>query len=246
MLAVDCIEIMPVQAALRAGVAHLGGLEDGPRQLQEKSHADDHDEDGQQLAPRCGERDVAKTCRRQCGYREIEGVDIGFGACRVPECDNKDQRRHDENEDKKVHRREDCILMQPEKPTVAPQITDQVVGVDQPQTPKDTQKSEVIGENRREEKRGHHKKIGNCVEAQAFFPTVLRDPETCCKIQKDQDAESGVDSTEQPGLRPRDADDEVNDRQRVKADQRVAEPPCRLASSCIEKADGVMQSLHVP
>ena len=134
--------------------------------------------------------------------------------------------------------------MQPEESTLAPQITDEVVGVDQPQSSKDAQERKVVREDRRQQERSHDDKVGDRVKLQTLIPTVVRYPEAGCQIRKDHDPEAGIDVAQQRCLRPRDAHDEIDYGQSVEDDQRVAEPLGSLTAAGVEQPDGAVQGLH--
>ena len=65
-----------LQAADRAGEAHLGGREQCLGEIQKKSHAEDHDDDGDQASDGAWQGDVAEAGRGQRGDREVERVGI--------------------------------------------------------------------------------------------------------------------------------------------------------------------------
>ncbi len=131
MLAVDRVGLVPVQAAFGTFMLDLGGLENGARELHEERHADDHDEDGQELAAGRRHRDVAETRGRQRGYREIECVDIACRTGILSEGEHEDQRGRDEDEDEQVDRGEDRILVAPEEQAFASEIAQEMIGMDQ-------------------------------------------------------------------------------------------------------------------
>lgn len=131
MLAVNRIGFVPIQATFRAFVLDLGWLEDRARQLQEKCHANDHDEHRQQLSAGRRHGDIAEARGRQGRHREIERVDIASDASLFTEGQHEDERRGHEDEDEQVDCSEDGVFVAAEYQALAPEITEQVIGVNQ-------------------------------------------------------------------------------------------------------------------
>jgi hypothetical protein len=59
--AVNGVPVVPLQAAVRAGKAHLGRIEKHPGEIEEEGHAENHDNNGYQSADRPRQSDVAEA-----------------------------------------------------------------------------------------------------------------------------------------------------------------------------------------
>ena len=200
------------------------------------------------LAARSGKGDVAEPRRRQRGDREIERVDIGAGTRLVLE-------RHNERpadaitkmKTKRLDSSEDRILVQPEEPALASEITKSGdKELDQAQSAQDYAGRQgrrlKIGASRSE---ATNDKIGDRVKPQAFLPAVFRKSRIrAARSARISTSETGVDRGQDCGLRPRHAQDEVDDSQRVEDDQRIAEPFGPMTATGIEQPGRTMQFLH--
>ena len=76
MLAVDCVGVVPVEAALGAVVAQLAGPENGLRQTQEQGDPSDHDDHRQEPSGGAGQHDIAEAGGGQRRHGEVERIDI--------------------------------------------------------------------------------------------------------------------------------------------------------------------------
>jgi len=155
MLAVNRIRFVPVQAAFRAFMLYLGGLEDGARQLNKKCYSHDHDEHRQQLSASCCHGDVAKARRRERRHREIECVNIACNATLFIERQHEDERRGHKDEDEQVDRSEDSVFVAVEEQALAAKVTQDLIGVDQPQAPQHAEECEVLGDKRCQQQGQH-------------------------------------------------------------------------------------------
>ena len=78
MFAVNCVNVMNQERAVRALEADFVGTKDGLEKTQEEANAHYHDVDRLQPATRSEKYDVPKSCCRQRCDREIKGIDIAI------------------------------------------------------------------------------------------------------------------------------------------------------------------------
>jgi len=245
MLAMNRIRFVPAQSAFGAFMLDLGGLEDGACQLQKQCHPHDHDEHRQQLpAGRC-QGDIAKARRRERRYREIERINVADDASPFIKSQHEDERGGHENEDEQIHCGEDRILVTSEEHALAPQITQQVIRVDQPKPSEHAQECEILGDERSQQKGQHDDQIGNGVNARHLPAQVFGNPEPRREIQKYEQAKAGVDHCRNRCRGQRGSCDEIDDGQRIEDDQPISKPPGALALPGVEQPDRSAQFFHL-
>ena len=245
MLAVNRIRFVPVQAALRALMLDLGGLEDGARQLHKKRDAHDHDEHRQQFSAGCRHGDVAKARRRKRRHCEIERVDIAADASGVIESQHEYKRRGHEDEDEQVDRSEDRVFVAAKEQALAPKVTQQVIGVDQPQSPQHSQECEGLDQKRRQQQGQDDDQISNGVDARQFPAQVIGDPEPGRKVQKYKQAKPSVQYCRDRRRGQRRCCNEIDDGQSIENDQPISKPPGAPALTGVEQPNRSVQFFHL-
>lgn len=151
-LAVDGIGVVPLQAALRAGETDLVGPHDGLGEPNEERYADDHRDDGGELAERARQGDVPEARRGDGGHREIESIDETFAAFPVIEERRVNEARDDEEEHEKVQAgTEDILQMRP--PGAAKTFQQERTLADRPDAhhPEECEVEQQVGEEKRAE-----------------------------------------------------------------------------------------------
>src|SRR3954468_24033079 len=138
----------PLQSALRARVEHLAArAEDGLCQTEKQGDPDEHHGNREQLAAHASEqRDVAKARRGERGYREVERVNKVLDLRIDPMLRDKDQRGDHEHEHGQVQCGADDLLIAAHDRELLFELTEHVVGAEQPDSAKDAQEAEIAAE----------------------------------------------------------------------------------------------------
>ena len=201
MLAVHGIWIMARQTAIRAGILHFAWAKNGLNQPQKQRDANQHNRDRQHLPGGAGQGNIAKTGRGQGGDSEIECVDVG-GDLRVgAHLNNVNEGGHHKNEYEQIEHGLDDLFMLFEKFVVLPQITQNMIGAQQPQGPQDTQKQETLNECWRDQSYNDHQIRPVCKARKEPF-SILRNEKPGHKIKSNEKRDNKVGGVD-PWLRAR-------------------------------------------
>ena len=241
MLAMDGIRVMPGQAAVGAGIAHLLRPEDRLHQPQEEPYAEDHDEDGHEAPGAVGHGDVAEAGRGQRRDGEIERVEIGVDRRISMPLQHEDEGRHDEDEDQQVGAGIDHLLVAAEEARHVPEFAQQVIGAQDTQHPRHPQEAQVIDE-RAGEQRQDHNQVGDGGELEYLAPGAFRRHQTQCEVEAENDAQHVVERVVHRRLGGHGGDQEIADREDVEGDEPELPDPRPLCRAEVELVQGASQA----
>ena len=156
------------------------------------------------------------------------------------------QRAHQpgEDEDEQVDGGKDCVLVAAEEQTLASEVTQEVICVQQPQAPQDPQEGEVLCDERRKQQRHHDDQIRKCIDARKLSAQVLRYPQPGGEINEDQYPEQGVQRGDTRRCGQCRSHNEIGNGQRVEDDQPIAKQPGALALASVEQSDRSVRFFH--
>ena len=83
--------------------------------------------------------------------------------------------------------------MAAEEYTLSPKVTQKMIGMDQPEPPQHAQECKILGNKGRQQEGQHDDQIREGIDARKFLAQVFGDPEPGREIQKDEQAEPGVE-----------------------------------------------------
>ena len=237
MLAVDRVEVVPFETALGALVAQLVRPENGLRQAQEQGNPSDHDDHCEEPTGGSGQHDVAEAGGGQRRHGEVERIDIAddVGIMIGPQHEN--QGTHEEDEDAKVHRTDDDVLVTAEERRVAAQVAQYVVGMQQAQGSEHPEKTEVLRHQWRQQERQDDHHVGYRIDLAQHPCPVWGDPQAGEEVCQDQYADHEVGGKDRRRRVKRYGSDEEHDGRDVEAHQEVAEHRCLLAGAGIQQVN---------
>lgn len=148
-LAMYRVAIVALKTADGAWESHLGGSQQRLGKTQEKSHAEDHNDNRDQATKRSWQSDVAKTRRGQRRHCKVERIGIVDDVIIVGSLSLVDNSGHYENENRKICHGKDYIFISPKEGAVDPKPGDHLVIAQQSQCSKSTQETGSFSGERR-------------------------------------------------------------------------------------------------